>query len=270
MTLVTSDGARISWTAQGTGTPVLLIMGHLYSSHMWYSLIPLLTRSHRVITFDNRGTGGSDTTAGLTMEQLAADAIAVLDAAGERRAHVYGVSMGGAVAAEVGMAHPERLLSLTLGCTMLKTERTFRPLAARMLYRLPARLLRWLLLSRAGVTDYGTAVPEDWARRDLLEMQQNRFTTRGLREQAKAIAEYATSWERARRNLTMPVLILHGDEDTAVPVGRGRELHRFIPGSRYVEFPGAGHNYLIASGGAANSIFVDFVNDVDASAQSLR
>ncbi|WP_163048790.1 alpha/beta fold hydrolase, partial [Acinetobacter pittii] len=67
--------------------------------------------------FDNRGTGGSDTTPGVTIAQFAADALAVLEAAGETGAHVYGVSMGGGIAAEFAMAYPERTRSVTLGCT---------------------------------------------------------------------------------------------------------------------------------------------------------
>src|SRR5689334_12878403 len=52
MPFVDSAGARIHWDAEGAGTPVLLIMGHLYSSRMWYPLLPALTREHRAITFD--------------------------------------------------------------------------------------------------------------------------------------------------------------------------------------------------------------------------
>jgi 3-oxoadipate enol-lactonase len=260
---VQSSGARIHWESQGSGTPVLLIMGHLYSSRMWYPLLPALTKNHRAIWFDNRGTGESDTTSGVTVEQMTADALAVLEAAGESRAHIYGVSMGGGIAAEFAMAHPERTLSATLGCTMLKTEKTEIKGAQKLMYNLPRWIVR-ALFKRAKPEAYGTAAPRDAALHDIGVLAQDRFTMAGVRAQAHAIANYATTRERAVATMTMPVLILHGDEDKAVPVEKGRELHAIVPGSKYVEFKGAGHNYLVANNAGSTKAFLDFIEAVDA------
>jgi 3-oxoadipate enol-lactonase len=262
MPFVTHDGARLHWNSQGSGTPVLLIMGHRYDSSMWYPLVPRLAERHRVITFDNRGTGRTDTTSDVTIEQLAADALAVLDAAGEEEAHVYGVSMGGAIAAELGMTRPERVLSLTLGCTMLKTETTSRSLLVRAVYRLPAWLSRRLMHALSTSKSYGSSAPAAWVARDRAAMGDSAFTAKGVREQSKAIACYATTVERAAK-LAMPILILHGDEDSVVPVRHGRALATLLPRSSYREFSGAGHNYLVATGGGSNTAFVDFIDAVD-------
>ncbi|MDH4745621.1 alpha/beta hydrolase [Sphingomonas sp. CBMAI 2297] len=262
MPFVQSNGARIHWEAQGSGTPVLLIMGHLYSSRMWYPLLPALTRHHRAIWFDNRGTGDSDTTPGVTIEQFAADALAVLEAAGERSAHVYGVSMGGGIAAEFAMAYPERTRSVTLGCTMLKTEKTRMRGAQKLIYGLPRWLVR-AMFKRAKPEAYGSAAPREAALHDIGVLSRDRFTMAGVRAQVLAIAAYATTTERARDRMTMPVLVLHGDEDKAVPVEKGRELHAIIPGSRYVEFKGAGHNYLVADNAGSTAAFLDFVAAAD-------
>ena len=263
MPFVTNDGAGIHWDAQGSGTPVLLIMGHRYSSNMWYPLVAELAQNHRVITFDNRGTGESDTSPSTTIEQLTADALAVLDAAGETRAHVYGVSMGGAIAAEFGMAYPERVISLTLGCTMLKTEQSKRPLLMRLIYRLPHWGMHHLMLRGTTDKSYGSTAPAEWIARDRVAMARSPFTSKGVREQGKAIERYATTAERARDKLTMPVLVLHGDEDGVVPVKHGRNLAAIVPDSRYVEFKGAGHNYLVATGGRSNRVFIDFIDEAD-------
>lgn len=262
MPFVQSGGARLHWDAQGTGTPVLLIMGHLYASAMWYPLLPALTKTHRAIRFDNRGTGDSDTTAGMAIEQFAADALAVLDAAGVAKAHVYGVSLGGGIAAEFAMQHPERTLSLTLGCTMLKTEKT--KLGWRgILYSLPLGIVRAILGGMMKPERYGSAAPREAALHDIGMLKQNRFTMPGVKAQAEAIANYATTRERAARALTMPVLVLHGDEDTAVPVAKGRELAEIIPGAHYIEFKGAGHNYLVAANEQSTKAFLDFIDAVD-------
>ena len=270
MAFVQSGNARIHWDVQGSGTPVLLIMGHLYSSAMWYSLLPELSKTHRVITFDNRGTGDSDTTDRVTVEQMAADALAVLDAADERRAHVYGVSMGGGIAAEFGMAYPDRCLSLTLGCTMLKTTLAGHGNGrAKWIYHMPRWLVRWLLRKAARPAAYGSAAPREAALHDMAVLANDRFTMKGVREQALAITNYVTTRERAQAALTMPVLVLHGDEDLLVDVKYGRELHATIPGSRYVEFEGAGHNFLVAAGDKATRAFIDFIDGVDAGAAQL-
>jgi pimeloyl-ACP methyl ester carboxylesterase len=261
MPFVQSGSARIHWEAEGQGVPILLIMGHLYSARMWYPLLPAL-KDYRVIRFDNRGTGQSDTTSGVTVEQMAADARAVLDAAGEADAHVYGVSMGGGIAGEFGMAYPERVRSLTLGCTMLKTETNTLNGVQKLMYHLPRWMIR-AVFKRAKPENYGTAAPRERALRDIEMLSTDQFTMKGVRAQAKAIASYAASPERAATRLTMPVLVLHGDEDRLVPVEKGRELAATIPGSSYVEFRGAGHNYLVAANEASTAAFLDFIAAAD-------
>ena len=114
----------IAWREEGPldpdagGDPVLLIMGLGASSRLWHRLLPWLAREHRVILFDNRGTGSSAPVRGrLTMSGLAADAVTVLDAAGIERAHVVGASMGGMIAQHVALDHRDRVRSLVLACT---------------------------------------------------------------------------------------------------------------------------------------------------------
>lgn len=263
MPFVESAHARIHWEAEGQGTPVLLIMGHLYSARMWRPLLPALTQRHRAIYFDNRGTGDSSTTPSVTIAELAGDALSVLDAAGVERAHVYGVSMGGGVAAEFAMRYPERTRSLILGCTMMKTaEKPGAPWFARLLYRLPHGLFRALLLSRTTAASYGSAAPAEAVARDLQALAQERFTMQGVAAQAAAIASYVTSREAIGR-LSMPVLILHGDEDRVVDVGYGRELAAAIPGSRLTILNGAGHNYVVAAGAQSTAAVLEFLADVD-------
>jgi pimeloyl-ACP methyl ester carboxylesterase len=238
-------------------------MGHLYSSRLWYPLLPELTKRHRAIWFDNRGTGGSDTTPGVTVEDFAADAIAVLDAAGVDKAHVYGVSMGGGIAAEVAMAHPDRVLSATLGCTTIKTEKTRIAGARSLIYSLPRWLVRAIFKRTMTPERYGSCAPLDKARHDIEVVTNDRFTMAGVKAQARAIADYATTHARAAATMTMPVLVLHGDEDEAVPVEKGREIAQVLPHARYVEFPGCGHNYLVADNDGSTRAFLDFIEEVD-------
>jgi pimeloyl-ACP methyl ester carboxylesterase len=263
MPFVERGGARIHWDAEGLGTPVLLIMGHLYSGRMWYPLLPALRETHRAIWFDNRGTGESATTARMTIADYAADALAVLDAAGAERAHVYGVSMGGGIAAEFAMRYPDRVRSLVLGCTMMKTAgRSRANWVAKLLYRLPHGVFRSLALSRMSPAGYGSAAPPEAVARDMRVIADERFTMRGIAAQQAAIADYVTTPEAVAR-IDAPVLVLHGDEDGAVDVKYGRELAETIPGARLRIFEGAGHNYLVAAGPQSTEALLDFLADVD-------
>ena len=89
---------------------LLLIMGLAGSGAMWWRLLPHLARRHRVIVFDNRGTGDSAPAhRPLSMREMAGDAVAVLDAAGVAEAHVMGASMGGMIAQHVALDHGGRV-----------------------------------------------------------------------------------------------------------------------------------------------------------------
>src|SRR5256714_10528151 len=118
MPFINNQGSEIDWDEQGSGEPVLLIMGLCYPSDIWYRTRPLLAARYRTIALDNRGVGRSDTPPGpYPIALMASDAAAVLDATGLESAHVYGVSMGGMLAPEVALQYPKRVRSLILGRT---------------------------------------------------------------------------------------------------------------------------------------------------------
>jgi pimeloyl-ACP methyl ester carboxylesterase len=118
-TVTRPDGAEIAWYDEGSGSAVLLVMGLAYPAAAWFRQVPVLARHHRVLSVDNRGAGGSANAPGspYTVEMMTDDCLAVLDTAGVEKAHVVGISMGGLMAQELGLSHPQRVQSLTLMAT---------------------------------------------------------------------------------------------------------------------------------------------------------
>ena len=235
-----NGSVRIAWEEEGQGEPLLLVMGHMFGRHMWHWILPALAAEHRVLLFDNRGVGESDAPRGdYRIEDMAEDAIAVLDAAGVESAHVFGVSMGGVVAQELALSHSPRVRSLVLGCTAAFREgrKTHRN-AHRIKSMLPAAPL--LRVSKSAL--YGPGIPKDRVALDNTLFAQQRTPSWGLFGQSMATATYSP-FERLR-DITQPTLVLHGDHDRPVPLERGRELAERIPNAKLVILEGAGHHFI--------------------------
>jgi pimeloyl-ACP methyl ester carboxylesterase len=235
----------LQWEAEGHGEPVLMIMGLSGSLRAWYRLRPHVAAGHRAILLDNRGTGDSDGVTGpLSMRDMAGDALAVLDAAGEESAHVIGVSMGGMVAQHLALDHRERVRSLILGCTTAGGGGISRPpwrlLATAALRPLAGPARTFPLLAPALYAERSRREHPDRVDADLEIRIADATDARTTYAQMAAVARHDT---RARLGeLTgLPVTVLHGTEDVLMPIERGRELAGLIPGARLVEIPGAAH-----------------------------
>lgn len=260
MPFVERDRCRIHWEAAGTGTPVLLVMGAVYSSRMWHPAVPALSRHHQVITFDNRGTGKSTATRVASISDMAQDALAVLDAAGAERTHVYGASLGGVVALELALQAPERVRSLVLGCTgILSADKPRAPRSVNVMLRVIPRRVRI-----AG-TKYGSACPPERAAANQAVLRGDVAKRRALVAQQNALRAYSVE-PASIAGLDMPSLVLHGTEDPVVPIVWGRELADTLPDSRMVTYDGAGHNYIAEMGDPPNDDVLSFLAGVDAAA----
>src|SRR6202022_4489954 len=115
MPCVENLGGSTHWDEQGSGAPLLLIMGLGWSSHAWHRTRPVLSEKYRTIALDNRGVGRSEAPPGpYSIAQMAADAAAVLNAARVNTAHIFGVSTGGMMAQEFALQYPKKGRSLLL------------------------------------------------------------------------------------------------------------------------------------------------------------
>jgi len=263
MRYVERAGVRLAWNESGSGTPILLIMGHRYSSAMWYPVFEALSNRYHLIWFDNQGTGQSGARKRTSVREMADDALAVLDAAGVDSAHVYGVSMGGGIALEFGIRYPERTRSLILGCTMAKTPEfaAKRSWLHWVIYHLPTPILK-ALGSKKYNRGYGDSAPEDRIQSDLARQAKDPFSRKGVWAQAVAISDYSVAPEDVRA-MTKPALVLHGTQDLAVPYEQGKRLSEMLPNARLVTFEDTGHNYFVAQGERANFRVEHFISTVE-------
>jgi pimeloyl-ACP methyl ester carboxylesterase len=244
----------VYWEQRGEGSPLLLLNGWTAGGSVWPSAwLRELERSFRVIRMDTRGSGLSRTApAPFTIADLADDAARVLRAAGAERARVLGLSMGGMIAQELGLRHPELVEELFLVATRPPTpaqvagapeiaERAFdRPQPGES----PEDFLRSLW---AGYAAPGFARREPALLDELVEQLRERRTPRvGVTNQALAVL----GWHGPRRlaALAVPTTVVHGAVDRLTPVGNGMRLAGLIPGARYVELPDVGHLVPLEAG----------------------
>jgi len=260
MPFATNEGTKIYWDEQGTGAPVLLIMGLGYASCMWHRTRPVLSASYRAIAFDNRGVGQSDVPAGpYSMAGMASDAAAVLDAARIRSAHVFGVSMGGMIAQEFALQYPQRARSLILGCTNAGGHSAQRAEPAALEMLRTVSVLPPAQGAEAAVPFiYDVATPRSLIDEDIAVRRPWFSTAQGYLGQLQAIL----AWESFSRlpQIAAPTLVIHGKADRLVPVGNGEMIASRIPGAQLVLLAGAGHLFTTDQPEAAHKAVLEFLS----------
>jgi pimeloyl-ACP methyl ester carboxylesterase len=198
---------------------------------------------------------------------MADDALAVMDAAGVERAHLFGVSMGGVLVMEMYRRRPDRVASMTVGCSgILSAEKPRMPGWARLVYHTPRWLLKRMRRGKKGIAAYGSAARRGAVEADLAVLDTDRYVVAGVLAQAAAVSAYILTREEVA-GWTVPALVLHGDEDSTVPIAFGEELAATLPGAQIVRMQGAGHNFLVARRRetlVALSAFIDGVDRADA------
>lgn len=236
----------LHWESTGAGDPVLMIMGLGLSGGAWWRTVPVLSRSLRVITFDNRGVGRSRARFhSYTTEAMADDAVSVLDAAGVERAHVYGFSLGGMVAQQVALRHPGRVRSLVLGATHAGGPRAARPSAEVIAFFRRRASMSPEDAARASVPfNYGPRCRREHPDRiaeDIRRRLEHPFPEQAYR--AQMIAATLHNCYRRLQRIEAPALVIHGREDRIVPLANAEILAERIPHARLRILDGAGHLY---------------------------
>jgi pimeloyl-ACP methyl ester carboxylesterase len=240
-----SEGARIHYTVEGEGPPVLLLPGLGMSAATWAAAGARLARSRRAIYADPRGSGESDTPdQPYTGPLVAADMAAVLDDAGVEQADVVGMSMGGMIAQHLALEQPERVRTLTLVSTYAATDEwTARVLDER----------RWLIDQGGLAAQFRLSIffvfsPQAFREMpDFIHALETRLAEHPPDERAyRRQLEFCRSHDTAARlgGLRMPTLVIVGSHDVLTSPILARELTELVPGARYEEIAGSSHGMI--------------------------
>ena len=263
-TTTAADGTKLYWEDGGAGEPLLLIQGLGFSCALWYRLLPALEARHRVIRYDARGIGRSDTPEeSWDIATMAADAMAVLDASGEETAHVLGVSLGGIVAQEVALTYPERLRSLILLSTHPAGQEAEWPGEEVMnMLRNRSTLPREEAI-RAGLPyGYAPATDPAWIEEDVQLRLEIPTLEAGYMGQLMAGLGYEGTVPRLPQ-VQVPACVIHGDLDKMVPVANATIMADALPNARKVILEGAGHVIWTDAPDAVSGTINEFLDGVD-------
>ena len=246
MPSVVVGGSELHYVRAGEGEPLLLIPGMSSTRLTWgRPFLMALKRTFDCIAFDHRGTGGSGAARmPFTIADLAGDALGLLDALGVERAHVFGVSMGGMVAQELALAHPDRMLTLTLGATYcggpegtLMAEEALRTLSEALASGDRERVDRaiWEI-------NLSTAFRADDSR--FAEFQEvvsePPAPTPVVAQQMWACGDHDTSARLG--DVKTPTLVVHGSEDRMLVASNGRQIAALL-GARLELLEDVGHMF---------------------------
>jgi 3-oxoadipate enol-lactonase len=257
-----TDGTRIHYevTGKSGATPVLMIQGLGASKNAWnLQRIAMATR-FRIISFDNRGAGRSDKpTEPFTLEQMADDALAVLDAAGIETAHVVGASMGGVISQIVAVKYPHRVRSLTLVCTACRNHpwrqellQTWAKTAAdKGMIEVGKEAAQWVMSPRS----FRRLVPAfTWMGPLAALRPRHSFVS-----QIDAILNTREDLVDQLSTISAPTMVIVGNQDILTPRGDSEEIAERIPNAELVVISGAAHGLMMEHSSTFNRILIEFL-----------
>ena len=236
MDTIEVNDIRLAYDRRGKGMPLVLLHGYPLDHHLWDDVIPLLADRFDLILPDLRGFGESSTVDSFyTMEDFASDITGLLDHLGIQKAAIAGHSMGGYVALAFARLYPERVNGLGLISSQVLAD--------------PPDRKEGRYKTAAEVADKGIAsVLETMAPKFTPDPRLQKFARKSMERQQpaayigalKAMAERVDSTPLLS-SINYPVVIVHGDADSLIPIERAKEVKAALPNAYLVEVSGAGH-----------------------------
>jgi 3-oxoadipate enol-lactonase len=266
MPKATVGDLHVAYDVHGSGEPVLMINGIGADRSGWGLQVPAISAEFQTITYDNRDVGetGPGGDGFYPMKQFADDAAGLLDMLGIERAHIVGASMGGCIAQEFAISHPERTQSTTIICSWPQVD----PWLAELWEQ-------WEHIFRA-------LGPVEWSRTTWLWVFTHRAYRdpgflEGLLTSASAYptpqtlemylrqSHAAKTFDALDRlsSITAPAHVICGGEDIFTPRRYSEEIAAAIPGSKLSVIPDVGHGMFWEATETFNSLVLTFIRSVD-------
>jgi pimeloyl-ACP methyl ester carboxylesterase len=238
------DNINLAYKIHGNGQPIVIITGFASAQNTLFRLARAFTKHYQVITFDNRGVGGSDKPAGpYSIRMMAKDTVGLIDHLGINRVHLLGGSMGGMVAQQIAIDHPQKVEKLILFSTstdgrwLLDLAKTIVPSWNRSRSNLASADLRKLIgaiASRSFNRTFNRLVFVT-----LAKLQMRLGTLTGLAGQLEAMMTYDVL-DRLHL-IQAPTLVLTGNQDRLIPPQSSEILASRIKGAKLVIIGGGSH-----------------------------
>jgi 3-oxoadipate enol-lactonase len=259
---VLRDGCQLAWRSTGAGPAVLMIQGVGVHGGGWRPQVEALAGRYRCVTFDNRGMAASQPVGDgpLTVERMADDAVAVMDAAGVASAQVMGHSLGGLVALQLAIAHGTRVRSLALLCTFadggIPTRLTPWMIWAGVRARVGPRRARRRAFLRFVLSPAELAAADaDAVAADLAPLFGHDLADQPpiAMPQLRAMGRCDLT-PRLRELAGVPTLVVSAAHDRIAPPAAGRAIAAGVPVARFECFADAAHGLPITHAGRVNAL----------------
>lgn len=237
-----ADG-EIFYEQSGSGHPLIFVSGLSGTARSWLPQIAPFSERYRVVTYDQRGTGASDTAQRtFSVDQMAEEVVALMDALGIERAHLVGQSTGGAISQTIAIEYPERVGSLVIFSTWTHCDPWFRRLfeARRRMYLECGPELHQMFHPLF-------LFPPDYVNEHDAELEQERRRSTASAPPVEvsigridAIMNFDRRADLAR--IKAPTLVMAAENDYITPSYFARALHAGIKGAELRIFDGGGHS----------------------------
>ena len=248
--------------------PLVLIGGWASYRWIWFRQIPTLKNKYRCVVFDNRGAGrSSKPDYRYTIEMFAKDTVGLMEALQIETAHILGISMGGLIAQQIAISYPERVRSLIIVSGHFGGPNQI-PMDDRTMALLVALPTETISMEQARDMRYKATFSPQFLQENRSVIEQidgwaEKYPTPLYAQVHQSAATAAFNSELYLKQISAPTLVLHGDQDKAVPTKNGELIAEKIPHSKLVILKGASHFCIIEKYEEFNREVMNFIDEVE-------
>jgi pimeloyl-ACP methyl ester carboxylesterase len=244
--IVKVNDIEVAYKIFGRGEPLFLVPGFSMTMDMWDPIVLyMLSSNHTIIIFDNRGIGS--TSAGIktpSIQQFANDTAGLIDVLGIKKpVDILGLSMGGFIAQELTLLHPEKINRLIIHASSCGGKESLPP-------QVSSEVMTSMVSGNASIDTFAsTLFPNEWIREHTDYIQKNiaspmnKVSKESLQLQFEANSKWTGTCNRLS-TITRPTLVITGTEDITSPPVNSLRIAEKIPGAWLVQIKGGGHGVM--------------------------